>query len=379
MRAEVYCVSPLPVSAKSRPAAPAGGTNAQQIRGISNLPEDALLKVSGPKREFGCGFSDYVSRGCIEMPRLEYLVSAAKFVAIKEYYEQSHGAQSNAALIRLSNAPVNLVDDNGLAPGDPPQAKKPQEELPPQVSTELNEKRHASNATTYPQQIADAAATDEAETSGARAAVGQAPSLPASSALLDADDERETLLLSQAKRQLSEGTIVVGERHDRANAREFAMSLISGGHVSDLFLELADLSSDTFGGDDPDQLFSEHLNSLGASDVRADPLFQYFAQVSGSMTGAQRNSKPLPEFMAFARTHGVRVHLIDNAITKKKRAAEKLIERNIGMAASFNEVGSAAKPGGVILVGANHCAPGRTDSLPALCRISPQSVYDLSR
>jgi hypothetical protein len=378
MRAEVYCVSTLPVSATSRPAAPAGGTNAQQIRGISNLPEDALLKVSGPKRDFGCGFSDYVSRGCIEMPRLEYLVSAAKFVAIKEYYEQSHGSQSNAALIRLRNATVNLVDDNGLAPGNPPQAKKPQEEFPLQASSELNEKRHASYATN-PQQIADAAATDEAETSGARAAVGQAPSLPASSALLDADDERETFLLSQAKRQLSEGAIVIGERHDRANAREFAMSLISGGHVSDLFLELADLSSDTVGGDDPDQLFSEHLNSLSASDVRADPLFQYFAQVAGSMTGAQRNSKPLSEFMAFARTHGVRVHLIDNAITKKKRAAERLIERNIGMAASFNEVGSAARPGGMILVGANHCAPGRTDSLPALCRISPQSVYDLSR
>lgn len=58
--------------------------------------------MSGAKRDLGCGFSGYVSRGCIEMPHPEYISSAVKFVAIKEYYEPSHGAQSNTALIQLS-------------------------------------------------------------------------------------------------------------------------------------------------------------------------------------------------------------------------------------------------------------------------------------
>ncbi|WP_368566151.1 hypothetical protein [Pseudoxanthomonas sp. UTMC 1351] len=197
-------------------------------------------------------------------------------------------------------------------------------------------------------------------------------------AKLSLHDQQEIRLLGDAERQLASGTIVVGEHHDQAAAREFAMMLIDHGCVSDLYLEFPDLSSDTFGGD-PNQRFSEYLNGLDASQVRSDAIFQDFSDACAAITGALANSMPLPQFIAYAKEHGVRVHLIDNAIPTARSSADKLIERNLGMGACFHEVGSATKPKGLILVGANHCDLGRSDSIPSICGIAEQAVYDLSQ
>ncbi|EGJ0333461.1 hypothetical protein IHA61_004492 [Salmonella enterica] len=186
--------------------------------------------------------------------------------------------------------------------------------------------------------------------------------------------ERERILLSDAKLKLDNNNIIIGERHDAATARGFLIKLIEAGKVNDIYLEFPDLECDVFGGDGQVKL-SSYLNEREYDSLIQDSVFNEFSSDCSAITGAVDNEIPLSELMLIARGHDVKIHLIDNFIPKNSNILDRVKERNMGMATSFNSVKGVNK--GVILVGANHCNLGEK-SLHNLCDIPEPSIYDLS-
>lgn len=186
--------------------------------------------------------------------------------------------------------------------------------------------------------------------------------------------EREKTLFSDAKLKLDNNNIIIGERHDAATARGFLIKLIESRKVNDIYLEFPDLECDVFGGDGQVKL-SSYLNEREYDVLIQDSLFNEFSSDCSAITGAVDNEIPLSKLMLIARLHDVKIHLIDNLIPKSKSILDRVKERNMGMATSFNSVKGDNK--GVILVGANHCNLGEK-SLHNLCDIPESSIYDLS-
>ena len=180
-------------------------------------------------------------------------------------------------------------------------------------------------------------------------------------------------------KQLGAGSVIIGESHDNMNARVIVEELIHDNKVKNLFLEHPDLSCDTFGGRE-DELFSQHLNKLTKSQLKSDPVFGYFSRImkGGAIIGSESNRISIPDLVLAAREGNAKVHLIDNIIPKSKSIIEKSQERNLGMGMEFSRVSNYSKPGGVILVGVDHCSGG-PNSLQAKCGIADHFVHDFSR
>ena len=179
-------------------------------------------------------------------------------------------------------------------------------------------------------------------------------------------------------KQLDTGTVIIGESHDNSNARAIIEELVHNNKVKDLFLESPDLSCDTFGGRGNETL-SQHINQLSKKQLESDEPFKFFSKVmkGPAINGSQLNSIPIPDLILAAREGNVKVHLIDNVVPGSKSIVARSQERNQGMGEEFCKASNYSKPGGAILVGIDHCAPGN-NSLQARCHISDHFVHNLS-
>jgi hypothetical protein len=202
--------------------------------------------------------------------------------------------------------------------------------------------------------------------------------------------EHKNLLHHQlvaAAAKLTQGAVVLGERHNVPYARAVVLDLITEGCVTKLFLELPDLSMKNLSmlGVSGEGYVSDYLQAKAKdnTDLTGDTVWEAFKALSRFIFKKHDNVIDVYTVIQHAVAHGVKVYFYDRLKVDKPGAPEGMQLRNEDMGKIFCTNAAADEPGVVLLIGVSHLHPTASGkvydhTVQAQCKIGFFQVIDLS-
>jgi hypothetical protein len=187
--------------------------------------------------------------------------------------------------------------------------------------------------------------------------------------------------------QLSDGPVVLGERHALPHARALVLDLIAQGKVKKLFVELP---SYFYKSTEPDESgrrathkkgLSTHLRETAGTPLAKDKAWK---QVKPELKSrSYPNDIPMWDLVKTAKEAGVQLYFWDKFENRENTSTKSLAERNrVGAEIFLRETQSQAE-GAVLLAGFGHTFPGMVggdkNTLQQLCGIPSERLHNLSK